>query len=85
MRRPERGDHPLRPRISTASRGRAAEKLLGVPVRWRRDARAARERPLLIHPPFRGTSASHPEKALAPGYVLPVIEQARAAGARLPE
>jgi hypothetical protein len=39
-----------------------------------------------IHPPFIGQlSASHPQKALAPGYVVPVIEQARAAGARLPE
>lgn len=39
-----------------------------------------------IHPPFMGQlTASHPQKALAPGYVLPVVEQARAAGARLPE
>jgi hypothetical protein len=39
-----------------------------------------------IHPPFIGQlSASHPRKALASGYVLPVVEQARAAGARLPE
>jgi len=39
-----------------------------------------------IHPPFMGQlSASHPRKALAPGYVLPVVAQARAAGAKLPE
>jgi ectoine hydroxylase-related dioxygenase (phytanoyl-CoA dioxygenase family) len=39
-----------------------------------------------IHPPFIGQlSASHPRKALASGYVVPVVEQARAAGARLPE
>jgi ectoine hydroxylase-related dioxygenase (phytanoyl-CoA dioxygenase family) len=39
-----------------------------------------------IHPPFMGQlSASHPRKGLAPGYVLPVVEQALAAGARLPE
>lgn len=39
-----------------------------------------------IHPPFMGQlTASHPKKALAPGYELPVVEQARAAGARLPE
>src|SRR5262249_38299531 len=39
-----------------------------------------------IHPPFMGQlSASHPRKALAEGYVLPLVEQARAAGARLPE
>jgi len=39
-----------------------------------------------IHPPFMGQlSASHPRKALARDYVLPVVEQARAAGARLPE
>lgn len=39
-----------------------------------------------IHGPFMGQlSASHPRKALAPGYVLPIIAQARAAGARLPE
>ena len=39
-----------------------------------------------IHPPFMGQlSASHPRKALGPGYVLPAVEQARTAGARLPE
>jgi ectoine hydroxylase-related dioxygenase (phytanoyl-CoA dioxygenase family) len=39
-----------------------------------------------IHPPFMGQlSASHPRKALEAGYVAPVIAQARAAGARLPE
>jgi len=30
-------------------------------------------------------SGSHPRKALAPGYLLPAVAQARAAGARLPE
>jgi ectoine hydroxylase-related dioxygenase (phytanoyl-CoA dioxygenase family) len=39
-----------------------------------------------IHPPFMGQlSASHPRKALAAGHVLPVVAQARTAGARLPE
>jgi ectoine hydroxylase-related dioxygenase (phytanoyl-CoA dioxygenase family) len=39
-----------------------------------------------IHPPFMGQlTASHPSKALAPDYEHPVIAQARAAGARLPE
>ena len=39
-----------------------------------------------IHPPFMGqVTASHPRRALEPDYVLPVIAQARAAGARLPE
>lgn len=39
-----------------------------------------------IHPPFMGQlTASHPRKALAPDYELPVVAQARAAGARLPE
>ncbi len=39
-----------------------------------------------IHPPFMGQlSASHPRKALAPDYVAPLVAQARAAGARLPE
>jgi hypothetical protein len=39
-----------------------------------------------IHPPFMGQlTASHPRKALAPGFELPVVAQARAAGARLPE
>jgi ectoine hydroxylase-related dioxygenase (phytanoyl-CoA dioxygenase family) len=61
---------------------------LGVP------AAVAREMPVRlqellgfsIHPPFMGQlSASHPQKALTPDYVLPVVEQARAAGARLPE
>jgi ectoine hydroxylase-related dioxygenase (phytanoyl-CoA dioxygenase family) len=62
--------------------------VLGVPVEVAREM-PERLRELLgysIHPPFMGQlTASHPEKALAPGYVLPVIEQARAAGARLPE
>ncbi len=62
--------------------------VLGVPADVARDM-PERLREMLgysIHPPFMGQlSASHPAKALAPGYVLPVIEQARAAGARLPE
>ena len=62
--------------------------VLGVPFDVAREM-PARLRELLgysIHPPFMGQlSASHPEKALAPGYVIPVVEQARAAGARLPE
>ena len=38
-----------------------------------------------IHPPFIGQlSASHPRKALARMHVVPVVEQARAAGAKLP-
>jgi ectoine hydroxylase-related dioxygenase (phytanoyl-CoA dioxygenase family) len=39
-----------------------------------------------IHPPFMGQlSASHPRKALATDYVTPVVAQARAVRARLPE
>lgn len=39
-----------------------------------------------IHPPFMGQlTASHPAKALAEDYETPVVAQARAAGARLPE
>jgi ectoine hydroxylase-related dioxygenase (phytanoyl-CoA dioxygenase family) len=39
-----------------------------------------------IHPPFMGQlTASHPRKALARDYEVPVVAQARAAGARLPE
>lgn len=39
-----------------------------------------------IHPPFVGQlSASHPRKALGEGHLAPVVAQARAAGARLPE
>ncbi|MEO8603315.1 MAG: phytanoyl-CoA dioxygenase family protein [bacterium] len=39
-----------------------------------------------IHPPFMGQlTASHPTKALTPEYVAPVVAQAHAAGARLPE
>jgi ectoine hydroxylase-related dioxygenase (phytanoyl-CoA dioxygenase family) len=39
-----------------------------------------------IHPPFMGQlTASHPRKALAPEYVLPVVAQALSAGAKLPE
>jgi ectoine hydroxylase-related dioxygenase (phytanoyl-CoA dioxygenase family) len=62
--------------------------VLGVPFEVAR-AMPERLREMLgysIHPPFMGQlSASHPQKALTPGYVLPVVEQARAAGARLPE
>jgi ectoine hydroxylase-related dioxygenase (phytanoyl-CoA dioxygenase family) len=62
--------------------------VLGVPAEVAREM-PERLREMLgysIHPPFMGQlSASHPQKALAPGYVLPVVEQARAAGARLPE
>ena len=69
--------------------GRQQENFtLGVPVDVAREM-PARLQELLgysIHPPFMGQlTASHPQKALAPGYVLPVVEQARAAGARLPE
>ncbi len=39
-----------------------------------------------IHPPFMGQlTASHPAKALEPGFEPPVRAQARAAGAKLPE
>jgi len=39
-----------------------------------------------IHPPFMGQlTASHPRKALAADFVNPIVAQARAAGARLPE
>jgi ectoine hydroxylase-related dioxygenase (phytanoyl-CoA dioxygenase family) len=39
-----------------------------------------------IYPPFMGQlTASHPAKALEPGFVNRVEAQARAAGARLPE
>lgn len=62
--------------------------VLGVPAAVAREM-PPRLRALLgysIHPPFMGQlTASHPEKALAPGYELPVVAQARAAGARLPE
>jgi ectoine hydroxylase-related dioxygenase (phytanoyl-CoA dioxygenase family) len=69
--------------------GRQQENfVLGVPFAVAREM-PARLQELLgysIHPPFMGQlSASHPQKALAPGYVTPVVEQARAAGARLPE
>ena len=69
--------------------GRQQENfVLGVPAEVAREM-PERLRELLgysIHPPFMGQlSASHPAKALAPGYVLPVVEQARRAGARLPE
>jgi hypothetical protein len=39
-----------------------------------------------IHPPFMGQlTASHPVKALEPGYQNRVEKQARAVGAQLPE
>lgn len=62
--------------------------MLGVPPE------VAREMPLRlqemlgysIHPPFMGQfTASHPAKALQPHYRNPVLAQAGAAGARLPE
>lgn len=62
--------------------------ILGVPPEVAR-AMPERLRELLgysIHPPFMGQlTASHPAKALDPDYVPPVVAQARAAGARLPE
>jgi ectoine hydroxylase-related dioxygenase (phytanoyl-CoA dioxygenase family) len=62
--------------------------VLGTPVEVAREM-PERLREMLgysIHAPFMGQlSASHPQKALAPGYVLPVVAQARAVGARLPE
>jgi ectoine hydroxylase-related dioxygenase (phytanoyl-CoA dioxygenase family) len=69
--------------------GRQQENfVLGVPVDVAREM-PERLRELLgysIHPPFMGQlTASHPAKALAPDYVAPVVAQARAAGARLPE
>lgn len=62
--------------------------VLGVPVAVAREM-PERLREMLgysIHPPFMGQlTASHPRKALAPDYENPVVAQARAAGARLPE
>ena len=62
--------------------------LLGVPPEVAR-AMPARLQEMLgysIHPPFMGQlTASHPAKALQPGYVNPVRLQAGAAGAPLPE
>ena len=62
--------------------------VLGVPVEVARQM-PPRLQELLgysIHPPFMGQlSASHPAKALEPGYKNRVEAQARAAGARLPE
>ncbi len=61
---------------------------LGVPTTVAR-AMPERLRELLgysIHPPFMGqVTASHPAKALEPGYQNRVEAQARAVGARLPE
>jgi ectoine hydroxylase-related dioxygenase (phytanoyl-CoA dioxygenase family) len=62
--------------------------VLGVPVEVAREMPAALQELLgySIHPPFIGQlTASHPAKALAPGYENRVAAQARAAGARLPE
>jgi len=69
--------------------GRQQENfILGVPVEVARQM-PERLRELLgysIHPPFMGQlTASHPAKALAEGYENPVVAQARAVGARLPE
>lgn len=62
--------------------------ILGVPAAVARQM-PERLRELLgyaIHPPFMGQlTASHPAKALAEDYETPVVAQARAAGARLPE
>jgi ectoine hydroxylase-related dioxygenase (phytanoyl-CoA dioxygenase family) len=62
--------------------------LLGVPAEVAR-AMPPRLQEMLgysIHPPFMGQlTASHPAKALQPGYVNPVRQQAGAAGAPLPE
>ena len=62
--------------------------LLGVPPEVAR-AMPPRLQEMLgysIHPPFMGQlTASHPAKALQPGYVTPVRQQAGAAGAALPE
>lgn len=62
--------------------------VLGVPAAVARQM-PERLRQLLgyaIHPPFMGQlTASHPDRALAPDFIAPVIAQARAAGARLPE
>lgn len=61
---------------------------LGVPAEVAR-AMPLRLQELLgysIHPPFMGQlTASHPAKALEPGFEPPVRAQARAAGAKLPE
>jgi len=69
--------------------GRQQENfVLGVPFEVAREMPERLQEMLgySIHPPFMGQlSASHPQKALAPDYVIPVVEQARAAGARLPE
>jgi ectoine hydroxylase-related dioxygenase (phytanoyl-CoA dioxygenase family) len=69
--------------------GRQQENFtLGIPAAVARDM-PPRLQELLgysIHPPFMGQlSGSHPRKALAEDYGLPVVEQARVAGARLPE
>ena len=62
--------------------------ILGVPTAVAR-AMPDRLQALLgysIHPPFIGQlTASHPAKALEPGYENRVVAQARAAGTRLPE
>lgn len=62
--------------------------LLGVPPEVAR-AMPQRLQEMLgysIHPPFMGQlTASHPAKALREGWANPVREQARAAGAKLPE
>jgi ectoine hydroxylase-related dioxygenase (phytanoyl-CoA dioxygenase family) len=69
--------------------GRQQENfVLGVPPEVAREMPGRLQEMLgySIHPPFMGQlTASHPKKALAPGYVVPVVAQARAASARLPE
>jgi ectoine hydroxylase-related dioxygenase (phytanoyl-CoA dioxygenase family) len=62
--------------------------ILGVPAEVARQmpARLVALLGYSIHPPFIGQlSASHPAKALEPGYENRVVAQARAAAARLPE
>ena len=61
---------------------------LSVPVEVAREMPPALQSLLgfSIHPPFMGQlTASHPAKALEPGYQNRVVAQAAAAGARLPE
>ncbi|HTQ42092.1 MAG TPA: phytanoyl-CoA dioxygenase family protein [Polyangiaceae bacterium] len=61
---------------------------LSVPVEVAREMPPALQSLLgfSIHPPFMGQlTASHPAKALEPGYENRVVAQAAAAGARLPE
>jgi ectoine hydroxylase-related dioxygenase (phytanoyl-CoA dioxygenase family) len=87
-------NHSRRPRLAFSNQycqpwARQQENfILGVPTAVAR-AMPERLRELLgysIHPPFMGQlTASHPVKALEPGYENRVEAQARAVGARLPE